>query len=81
MYKRQAVLAPLLKRIEAHTFAAERLHGDDTTVPVLAAGKTDIARSWVYARDYVHLVIMRRLLRQEVLTVGFSDDFRLANCA
>ena len=46
-----AVLAPLLKRIEAHTFAAERLHGDDTTVPVLAAGKTDIARSWVYVRD------------------------------
>jgi hypothetical protein len=31
--------------------AAERLHGDDTTVPVLAKGKTDIARSWVYVRD------------------------------
>ena len=31
--------------------AAERLHGDDTTVPVLARGKTDIARSWVYVRD------------------------------
>lgn len=30
-----AVLDPILKRIEAHTFAAERLHGDDTTVPVL----------------------------------------------
>ena len=27
-----AVLEPLLKRIEAHVFAAERLHGDDTTV-------------------------------------------------
>lgn len=30
-----AVLDPILKRIEAHTFAAERLHGDDTTVPLL----------------------------------------------
>ncbi|WP_457578356.1 IS66 family transposase [Ensifer adhaerens] len=46
-----AVLDPILKRIEAHTFAAERVHGDDTTVPVVAAGKTDIARSWVYVRD------------------------------
>ena len=36
-----AVLEPLLRRIEAHVFAAERLHGDDTTVPVLAKGKTD----------------------------------------
>ena len=32
-----AVLEPLLNRIEAHVFAAERLHGDDTTVPVLAS--------------------------------------------
>lgn len=46
-----AVLDPLFKLIEAHVFAAERLHGDDTTVPVLARGKTDIARSWVYVRD------------------------------
>ena len=36
-----AALAPLLQRLEAHVFAAERLHGDDTTVPVLAKGKTD----------------------------------------
>ena len=27
-----AVLEPLLRRVEAHVFAAERLHGDDTTV-------------------------------------------------
>jgi transposase len=46
-----SVLAPIFQRIEAHVFAAERLHGDDTTVPVLARGKTDIARSWVYVRD------------------------------
>jgi len=27
------------------------LHGDDTTVPVLARGKTDLGRCWVYVRD------------------------------
>ena len=46
-----AVLDPLFKLIEAHVFAAERLHGDDTTVPVLARGKTDTGRAWVYVRD------------------------------
>ena len=46
-----AVLEPLLRRVEAHVFAAERLHGDDTTVPVLAKGKTDTGRCWVYVRD------------------------------
>jgi transposase len=46
-----AVLEPLLRRIEAHVFAADRLHGDDTTVPVLAKGKTDTGRCWVYVRD------------------------------
>jgi hypothetical protein len=46
-----AVLEPLLRRVEAHVFAAERLHGDDTTVPVLARGKTDTGRAWVYVRD------------------------------
>src|ERR1700693_4450129 len=45
------VLDPIFRRLEAHVLAAERLHGDDTTVPVLAKGKTDIARSWVYVRD------------------------------
>jgi transposase len=45
------VLAPLVRRIEAHVFAAERLHGDDTTVPVLAKGKTHTGRCWVYVRD------------------------------
>ena len=45
------VLMPLFTRLEAHVLAAARLHGDDTTVPVLAKGKTDIGRSWVYVRD------------------------------
>jgi transposase len=34
------VLQPLHALIEAHVLAAERLHGDDTTVPILAKGKT-----------------------------------------
>lgn len=46
-----AALAPLLKHLETHVFAAERLHGDDTTVPVLAKGKTVTGRCWVYVRD------------------------------
>ena len=46
-----AVLEPILRRFEAHVFAAERLHSDDTTVPVLAKGKTATGRCWVYVRD------------------------------
>jgi transposase len=46
-----AALEPLIRRIETHVLAAERLHGDDTTVPVLAKGKTDTGRCWVYVRD------------------------------
>ncbi len=45
------VLRPLHDLIVAHVLAAERIHGDDTTVPVLAKGKTDTARAWVYVRD------------------------------
>ena len=44
-------LKPLHDLIATHVLAAERLHGDDTTVPVLAKGKTDTARVWVYVRD------------------------------
>src|SRR5215467_15155661 len=44
-------LDPLLRLVESHVMAAERLHGDDTTVPVLAKGKTDTGRCWVYVRD------------------------------
>ena len=45
------MLRPLHDLIAAHVLAAERIHGDDTTVPVLAKGKTDTARAWVYVRD------------------------------
>ena len=46
-----AALAPLSRRIETHVLEASRLHGDDTTVPVLAKGKTETGRCWVYVRD------------------------------
>jgi transposase len=46
-----ATLMPLVERIRAHVFAAERIHADDTTVPVLAQGKTRTGRLWVYVRD------------------------------
>jgi len=45
------VLQPLHALIEAHVLAAERLHGDDTTVPILAKGKTVKGRIWTYVRD------------------------------
>ena len=45
------VMQPIFERIEAHVFAGERLHGDDTTVPVLAKGKTNTGRCWTYVRD------------------------------
>ena len=45
------VLRPLHDRLVAHVMAAERLHGDDTTVPVLAKGKTTTGRCWTYVRD------------------------------
>jgi transposase len=44
-------LDPLLRLLEAQVMAAERLHADDTTVPVLAKGKTDTGRCWIYVRD------------------------------
>src|SRR5256884_6964614 len=44
-------LDPLQRRLEAHVMAAERLHADDTTVPVLASAKTDTRRCWIYVRD------------------------------
>jgi transposase len=43
---RSTALMPLYRLIEAHVLAAERLHGDDTTVPVLAKTKTDTGRIW-----------------------------------
>ena len=42
---------PLYRQIEAHVLCAERIHGDDTTVPILAKGKTVTGRIWTYVRD------------------------------
>ncbi len=46
-----ATLMPLIEVVRAHVFAAERIHADDTTVPVLAKGKTRTGRLWTYVRD------------------------------
>ena len=46
-----ATLMPLVDEIRNHVFAAERIHADDTTVPVLASGKTRTGRLWAYVRD------------------------------
>ena len=46
-----AALSPLVELIRRHVLDAARIHGDDTTVPVLAKGKTVIGRLWTYVRD------------------------------
>jgi len=46
-----ANLAPLQALIRAHVLAADRIHGDDTTVPVQAKGRTTTGRLWTYVRD------------------------------
>ena len=45
------LLQPLCDLIRTHVLAAERLHGDDTTVPVLARQQTRTSRLWTYVRD------------------------------
>ena len=44
-------LQPIHDLVRAHVLAAGRLHGDDTTVPLLAKGATKQARLWTYVRD------------------------------
>jgi transposase len=46
-----ATLMPLVEAVRGHVFAAERLHADDTTVPVLDVGRTRTGRLWTYVRD------------------------------
>ena len=45
------VLQPLHALIEAYVLAADRLHGDDTNIPILAKGKTIRGHIWTYVRD------------------------------
>src|SRR6202040_2272509 len=42
---------PLFHLIERHVLAAERLHGDDTTIRILAKSKCTTGRIWTYVRD------------------------------
>ena len=44
-------LQPIHDLIRTHVLGAERLHADDTTVPLLAKGGTQTARLWAYLRD------------------------------
>ncbi len=44
-------LKPIHSLIEAHVLAPERLQGDDTTVPILAKGKTETGRIATHVRD------------------------------
>ena len=46
-----ATLMPLIEVMRTYVLRAARLHGDDTTVPVLAKGKTATGRIWTYVRD------------------------------
>ena len=72
---------PLYRLIEAHVLAAERLHGDDTTVPILAKGKTIVAHRqhlhaplvlgdrdhrWLVQHDATALDVYQRIRRAQV---------------
>ena len=48
-----ALLRPLVDAVRKHVLAADKLHADDTPVPVLAPcnGKTRTGRLWTYVRD------------------------------
>jgi len=46
-----AALLPIFELIEAHVFAAERLFGDDTTIPIQAKDKCTTGRIWTYVCD------------------------------
>ena len=48
-----ALLRPLIERLRQHVLTGEKLHADDTPVPVLAPGdgKTKTGRLWTYVRD------------------------------
>ena len=47
------LLAPLVESLRCHVLAADKVHADDTPLPVLAPGqgRTKTARLWTYVRD------------------------------
>ena len=44
-------LEPIVQALWDHVLSAQRIHADDTTVPVLAKLKTVTGRIWTYVRD------------------------------
>ena len=76
--------------IRAHVFAAEKIHGDDTTVPVLSPGlgRTKTGRLWAYVRDdrpfcgearAAFAPIAERVERRRELAPLLDDFFAWAN--
>jgi hypothetical protein len=62
-------MLPLHDLLEAYVFAAQRLHGDDTPVPVIAKGKTvTAARGHTLATT--GLSVFRHRLPQSSATLG-----------
>ncbi len=58
-YAREGIdlsLSTFADLVEAHVLAAERLHGDDTTVPILAKGKTESQRAIAVLKNRAVLV-------------------------
>lgn len=53
VYSCSQLLAPLVEEIQKHVFASDHIHGDDTSVRVLAPslGKTKTGRLWTYVVD------------------------------
>ena len=47
------LMAPLVEVLRRYVMSTDKLHGDDTPLPVLAPGhgRTKIARFWTYVRD------------------------------
>jgi transposase len=46
-----ALLRPIYELIRGHVFAGDRVHGDETPVPVLAKHQCRKGRLWTYVRD------------------------------
>lgn len=48
-----ALLSPLVAAVQRYVMGGNKVHGDDTPIPVLAPGngKTKTARLWTYVRD------------------------------
>ena len=52
------LLDPIAEGVHRHVFAAEKIHGDDTTVPVQepGLGRTKTGRLWVYVATTVRRI-------------------------